>query len=138
LVVTDGADFCSGEATVAAHVFDYALSVSPSDQTILAGTDAEYVVSASLVAGSSMTGVPDIGLEQAISPDPTMARVLRGTPTSSATAMASTAATSVALTAAARSSAMSTSTATLAAARSSASLHFIGSGPDTGSFQSTP
>lgn len=47
---------------VGLHLYDFAVGLSPADQTVLRGTTTSYSVTLTLEAGSSTTGVPAIGL----------------------------------------------------------------------------
>ena len=44
------------------HVYDYTISVSQSDETVLRGGSASYALSLTLVAGSSTQNIPALGL----------------------------------------------------------------------------
>jgi hypothetical protein len=50
------------------HIYDFAVGLTPSDQTVLRGTSAVYALTLKLEAGSSTTGIPAIGLAVPASP----------------------------------------------------------------------
>ena len=50
----------SGAANL--HIYDFAVGVSPSDQTIIRGQSAAYSLSLTLVPGSTSTGIPSVVL----------------------------------------------------------------------------
>ena len=57
-VTAADANGCSASMSTTVGVFDYTINLSPSDETVLAGTPATYVVSAAFVAGSHTAGAP--------------------------------------------------------------------------------
>jgi hypothetical protein len=59
-VTATDSDGCRASNTFEVRVFDYTLSMSPTDETVLAGTPASYTLNVNLVPGSDATGGPSV------------------------------------------------------------------------------